>query len=93
MFQHFPLEIRQEKPLLRIGSVRKEEKEKSVAGFGNVLEFNPTESPHLSFNQPFRQEIREENSRGDGILFLCWAGGQGYLRAKSVHVPWGESKV
>lgn len=61
----------QEKSLLLIWSVRKEEKpagKRTLLSLGNMPEFNPTENLHLIFNQPFLQQVRKEDFRGDWIL-------------------------
>lgn len=64
----------QEKSLLLIWSVRKEEKpagKRALLSLGNMPEFNPTENIRLIFNQPFLQQVRKEDFRGDWTLRLA----------------------
>lgn len=83
----------QEKSLLLIRSVRKEEKpagKRALLNLGNMPEFNPTENIRLIFLinhscSKLGRRISEETEPWG----LHWTGGQGCHQTESVHTPWG----
>lgn len=50
---------------------RKACRKESITEFRQRAEFNPSEDLHFTFNQPFLQQVRKEDFRGDWTLMLA----------------------